>query len=91
MLSNISTFDASKTEKVMSKASTKVLKSQIWVLSCTNGSGFPKSGGSLLSKDMTNRLDETIIFDGRDNPETKISYYNAVYKGIATFEQFKLY
>jgi hypothetical protein len=50
---------------------------------------FPKIDAGLISERLlTDTLESTYIFDDRDNPELKKSYYNALYKGVAEFEVF---
>lgn len=51
---------------------------------------FPKIDTNLISERLlTDSLEFTYVFDDRDNPELKKSYYNALYKGVAEFEIFK--
>lgn len=48
---------------------------------------FPKRDSELISERlMTSSLEFTYIFDDRDSQESKTSYYNALYRGIAEFE-----
>jgi hypothetical protein len=51
---------------------------------------FPRIDKGLANdRLLTDSLEFTYIFDDRDNPELKKSYYNAIYKGVADFEIFK--
>lgn len=51
---------------------------------------FPKIDTGLASKrNLTDSLEDTYIFDDRDNEELKKAYYNAIYKGVAEFELFR--
>ena len=50
---------------------------------------FPKIDDTLIcQKQLTDTLEHTYIFDDRDNPDLKMSFYNALYKGVAEFEVF---
>lgn len=50
---------------------------------------FPKTyNGLICPKQFTDRLDETYIFDDRDDQNSKIDFYNALYRSIAEFEAF---
>lgn len=51
---------------------------------------FPKIDAGLISeKNLTDSLEETYIFDNRDNEKLKEGYYNAIYRGVAEFEPFR--
>lgn len=50
---------------------------------------FPRMyEGLICPKLLTDRLDETYIFDDRDSQELKQGFYNALYKGVAQFDVF---
>jgi hypothetical protein len=50
---------------------------------------FPKiDTNSLISRELTDSLGDTYVFDDRNDPKLKKDYYNALYKGIAEFEPF---
>ncbi len=60
-----------------------------FVLADKNTGRFPKVDSGLTNeRQLTDSLGETRIFDDRDNPDLKKSYYNTVYKDIAEFEPF---
>lgn len=59
------------------KKTTAQLKAEKFVLTCTATGQFPSFNGS---KQLTTTLEETHVFDGRDNPVQKVNYYNALYK-----------
>lgn len=60
-----------------------------FVLTDKNTGRFPKIDTILISnRQLTDSLEETYIFDDRDNKSIKISYYNALYKGVAEFDIF---
>ena len=48
---------------------------------------FPKTSNSLIDRrELTDTLAQTYVFDDRDSPELKKTYYNILYKGIAEFD-----
>ncbi|RRB06851.1 hypothetical protein [Larkinella rosea] len=50
---------------------------------------FPKIDTGLFNeKKLTDSLGETYVFDDRDNPDLKVGYYNAAFKGVAEFDPF---
>lgn len=60
-----------------------------FVLTDKSTGKFPKIDTGLSSeRKLTTSLGETYVFDDRDNPDLKKSYYNAVYKGVAEFDPF---
>lgn len=60
-----------------------------FVLACVETGRFPMNDGQLISsRQLTMRLDETNVYDERNDPQQKLSYYNALYKGVTTFEIF---
>lgn len=68
------------------KKTTAQLKKEKYILTCTATGKFPT-----LDRKLTMDLGSTVVFDGRDDPQHKVSYYNAFFKGIATFQVFNLY
>ncbi|MCX6217567.1 hypothetical protein [Spirosoma sp.] len=77
----------------VTRKTTAQLKAEKFILTTIDQSNglFPKIDKGLASERLlTSSLGETYVFDGRDNPDQKVTYYNAVYKGIASFTAFPL-
>jgi len=51
---------------------------------------FPKNASTLFAnpKLLTTSLEDTPVFDDRDDPHLKCKYYNALYRGVAEFQPF---
>lgn len=50
---------------------------------------FPEVYEGLISnRALTSSLERTYVFDDRNDPDLKASYFNAVYKGVVEFEPF---